>query len=98
MCGDSVYRADAVYTYGVVSGHRVYQNEIIRGVPLTGELLERNGWVKKAELWVLKSAPRLGWRDDGRFVLGWTDLPRPVHYVHELQAVLRLCGLKDLRI
>lgn len=98
MCGDSVHRVDAVYRYGVVSGHRMYQNEIIKGVPLTGALLERNGWINKGEYWALKAAPRLGWWESGRFVLGWTDLPEPVRYAHELQAVLRLCGLKDIRI
>ena len=75
-----------------------YGKSHISPIPLTLEILERNGW---------KWNERLLWLDDRVFALDvgcdgvnafwWHmfDSPVvPINYVHELQHVLRVCGIE----
>lgn len=69
-------------------------------IPLTPEILEKNGWVKDLysdesydneeleclSLWVGEDSKNKWWWHVG------VDLVTPINYVHELQHALRLCG------
>ena len=58
-------------------------------IPLTSEILERNGWIKVSGYWVLKGhSTRLGWRD-GEMIVGYSALPEKIFYVHELQNLMK---------
>lgn len=71
-------------------------------VPLTAEILEKNGWTKPASgrVWSKNNVPSfvLEALDDGRFEIStdtcseWGGLCI-IRYFHELQHALRLCGV-----
>lgn len=75
---------------------------VYRPVPLTEEMLEKNGFEKVQNLRVLQ------WENDvfpsmifveynpENYCLFVNDmmLPRPVRYVHELQMTLHMCGIR----
>ena len=64
---------------------RIWQGQECEPIPLTAEILEKNGLDKVPEL---------------SMVLNRDTMPMyhspMLHYVHELQHALRLCGLNDL--
>lgn len=76
--------------------------EDLEPIPLTGEILEKNGLICHSGLWVVPEAKRL---DLGLFYIGIDDgcgvgicvMPEGkmtyfCNSVHQLQHVLRLCG------
>ena len=76
-------------------------------IPLTAEVLEKNGWTKPASsrVWSRNNVPSfvLEEIDDGSFEVTtdtcseWGGLCM-IRYVHELQHALRLCGINDKEI
>ena len=85
----------------------VERNEI-KPIPLTAEILEKNGFVyKEAEKTCATDAFHLWWLDGSIFTLDddswWRSIKDeklrvkfggfPLKYVHELQHTLRLCGI-----
>lgn len=79
-------------------GHLVYYRlEDINPIPLTPEILEKNGFVKEEDE---DGSKRYSLIEGGtKFSLGyarsvfqWT-FPIDVRYVHELQHFLRICGV-----
>ena len=78
---------------------RYHSEDKIEGVPLTYELLKKNGW-KDAEFWceyqadgaIIQSClPDMGGRIKGIVVKNFQ-----CEYVHQYQHLLRLCGLNEL--
>lgn len=70
--------------------------ESMMPVELTPEILEESGWIFRGGLWVLKDAVRLGWcAKTKELIVGYSAFPRPIKYVHEMQRILRICGLED---
>lgn len=58
-------------------------------IPLTPEILEKNGWIRASGYWVLKGhSTRLGWKD-GEMIVGYSALPEKILYVHELQNLMK---------
>lgn len=58
-------------------------------IPLTPEILKKNGWIEASGYWVLKGySTRLGWRN-GEMVVGYSALPEKILYVHELQNLMK---------
>lgn len=78
----------------------IYFNWEIEPVPLTDDILERNGWVR--------SGAKYNHADVKGEILVWTDgdymvevrSPKKylgsfsIHYVHELQQLFNLCGIE----
>lgn len=79
----------------------------ITPIPLTAEILEKNGWTKPASgrIWSRNNVPSfvLEEIDDGSFEVTtdtcseWGGLCM-IRYVHHLQHALRLCGINDKEI
>lgn len=73
-------------------------------IPLTAEVLEKNGWTKPASgrVWSRNNVPSfvLEEIDDGSFEVttdtcsDWGGLCM-IRYIHELQHVLRMCGVDN---
>lgn len=58
-------------------------------VPLTKQMLLDCGWEEHGNILVLKDKVRFGWYPmTGKLIVGYTDVPFPVRYAHELQAFL----------
>ena len=76
--------------------------EVIEPIPLTPEILEKNGWVK--DLYSVESYDNeeleclsLWVGEDGKNKWWWrvgVELVTPINYAHELQHALRLCRIK----
>lgn len=72
-----------------------------RGIELTQERMERNGFVFRNGLCILDYTVngykcRLAWNPNScKFYLGYGELPHPVCFVHEVQQILRVCRLFD---
>ena len=80
----------------------ILERNEIEPIPLTPEILERNGWVKNLysvesydneeleclSLWVGEDGKNKWWWHVG------VELVTPINYVHELQHALRLCGIE----
>lgn len=66
-------------------------------IPLTAEILEKNGciMVDKGDYgeWHIKENPNIPlWQHTEFVIFGGIE----IHFVHELQHALRLCGLNDI--
>ncbi len=83
-----------------VGEDRYHSEDKVEGVPLTYEILEKNGWKHDCEFFMEKEVNR-------NTHLSWTDrygaaLYKNIfhlcacNYVHTLQHALRLCGLNEL--
>lgn len=76
--------------------------EQLESIPLTAEILEKNGWNKELysnESWDNEEIEALSlWiGEDGKNSWWWhvgVELVTPINYVHELQHALRLCGIE----
>lgn len=73
--------------------------EDIEPIPLTAEILEKNGWTKNSIFMELDADEntQFSWANRCGAVLyknGWHHCD--CEYVHTLQHALRLCGLNDL--
>lgn len=86
-------RTGAVYDYM----NKEYSIGCIKPIPLTPEILEKNGFEYKTESYLHYhySIDVFLNTDDGVFMVMGGFL-RWVRYVHELQNALRLCGLDEL--
>ena len=92
----SPFRISAVDIYPTNRSPRIvtmggygFQSEHLEPIPLTAEILEKNGWIKASGYWVLKGySTRLGWRS-GEMVIGYAALPEKILYVHELQNLMK---------
>lgn len=72
--------------------HLVFQEKYFEPIPLTAEILEKNGFIRDGESW---------WYQDFRIVLSTSKGASLVcgrlknfAFVHELQHALRLCGIE----
>ncbi|MCQ2219742.1 MAG: hypothetical protein MJZ12_00030 [Prevotella sp.] len=77
--------------------------EDTKPIPLTPEILEKNGFERRGGVSYHKSITGLiilHWNDDLCFLnYSKKNIPPimiPFHYVHELQHALRFCGLHEL--
>ena len=55
---------------------------------LTKELLASMGWVEKNGVMVRYSHPRLGWKPDGTFIVGYWEWKEKVLTLEELRGLL----------
>lgn len=81
-----------------VNGLRYYMSiDVIEPIPLTPEILEKNGWTYDEidYAWNLDKFPVLYKNEDG-FLNYYDGIEVRFNYVHELQRALRLCGLTEL--
>ena len=79
-------------------------DEFIEPIPITPEILEKNGFEKVLNLLVLLNKWENGAYPSMIFVeynptnyclfINDMMLPKPVQYLHELQHVLQLCGIE----
>ena len=108
MFDGSVYQVEEISKKGWVHltqyGNRVslssdYILDYLKGVPLTPEILENNGFEKC--VWYGKDAYRLAFTKESKFLiddlghigyLGYNS-KIVVNFVHQLQHALRLCGI-----
>lgn len=68
-------------------------------IPITGEILEKNGWSHKNGYWTKKGPVRLSWKENGfELIAGFWTLPVAIEHVHQLQNVVRLLGLEEMVI
>lgn len=80
----------------------ILERNEIEPIPLTPEILEKNGWVK--DLYSFESYDNeeleclsLWVGEDGKNKWWWhvgVELVTPINHVHELQHALRLCGIE----
>ena len=94
---DAEIQADDELYY--IGEDRYHSETKVAGVPLTYELLKKNGW-KDAEFWceyqadgatIQSCLPDMGGRIKGIVVKNFQ-----CEYVHQYQHLLRLCGLNEL--
>lgn len=72
-------------------------------IPITTEILERNGFRKVQDLYYMKSENKIfpcpffiEYNPNNKFLFINDGLiPMPILYVHQLQHVLRLCGIEN---
>lgn len=111
MIGDWVsYNGKPCRITGIMPPYNVYISdhfplavvlaERCEPIPLTEEILEKNGfdYDEIDEEWHHKKCPLIlfnPWNNDGAFVLS-TYNSITFNHVHQLQHVLRLCGLNEL--
>ena len=105
---DKYVRVNAVYPTMICPNphdddvHPVIGDEYLQPIPLTKEILKRNGWILEWGLeWNNDDAIDLmaKWEDD-RFWWFLGDTPvAAINYVHELQHALKLCGIeKEIKL
>ena len=64
-------------------------------IPLTPKLLEKNGWIDKDFMMVLKSEPRLGWyKTSHQIIIDYHTFVIKVDYVHQLQHLMKMVGIE----
>ena len=81
-------------TWGSIYADKFETNDL-QPVPITPEILLNNGWVLAGAHYVLKAKEaRLGWQPYGEFILGYALFPKKVLYLHELQHIMRDCGIE----
>ncbi len=77
----------------------IYGEGGIAPIPLTGEMLEMNGWSgpSAGEYYLGKDIVFLEWRADNKaFFLNDALFPYALEWVHQLQHALRLLGYSDM--
>ena len=59
--------------------------------------MSANDWMLASGKMVLKGKSiRLGWDiKTHKFYIGYGELPDPVEYVHQVQHILRVCGMEE---
>ena len=79
-----------------VGEDRCHSEDKIEGIPITSEILEKNGWWFNTEdMWLHDEVEFCIEKWDGRFqCYDITDIK--LDSVHQLQQTLRLCGLNEL--
>ena len=93
---DEIMSDDELYT---LAEDRCHSEDKVDGVPITPEILEKNGWVHyedDKDSFHGEDCVFLKQKEDGYGVC--IDKVRTIsgiiHYVHELQHALRLCGIE----
>lgn len=83
-----------IYDYPQSESHDI---EDVDPIPLTPELLLKNGWRKQTELTYYKKLDkiRLGWQEGGVLIVGWTEWPKKIESVHQLQNILADLGYEE---
>ena len=103
MIGDWVYsrgrteRVTSIYDGYICTEHFKYSHDyFFDPIPLTPEILEKNGWEWDGELWVTDDfLIENGYDYYNRFWWSVFNSPLlPINSVHELQHALRLCGIE----
>lgn len=92
----SEIREDGIRTHMFTD---TYEEGWFEPIPLTGDLLEMNGWKGSALYWECKKCPFelfINMGDGKPFINGHGSVCYDFRYVHQLQHALRLCGLNDL--
>ena len=88
--------------HAVVNKLAWVRESLLEPIPITPEILEKNGWVKNLysfesydneeleclSLWVGEDGKNKWWWHVG------VELVTPINYVHQLQHALRLCGIE----
>lgn len=90
------------YAYAVLNGYETMdpwefndQDNHPEGIPITPEILEKNGWWYDMDTWNHEEVNFCIEKWDGRFQC--YDINQiKLDSVHKLQHVLRLCGLNEL--
>ena len=72
-------------------------DEIIRPIPLTAEIMEKNGFDRyyESNFYSLLNGFNVAIADE-HYITSAFNVAITVYYVHELQRALRLCGFNDL--
>lgn len=96
------YQVDTIYDNGKVSAGLIeLAFTELNEIPVTVEILEKNGWRSKldgtGEFYLMK--PLVGDAIVTKTITGFQMNHGPfsglsIHYVHELQHALRLCGIE----
>lgn len=101
---DEILADDELYYVGE---DRCHSEDKIEGIPITPEILEKNGFVFDSDFWTIAN-PRynnvrmvrycsIDEEATDAFLGHWAfDENYAIDYVHELQHALRLCGLNEL--
>lgn len=70
----------------------------IRPIPLTPEILEKNGFTKGYGVWVIYRHPLIKWfvlyKKEFGYAISVGESEVNINYVHELQHALKLCGIE----
>lgn len=70
--------------------------KLLQPIPLTGEILEKNGFFLREGIYVLKSNPRLGWYPkEKQLVVHYCTFPVRVEWVHQMQNIMIDLGIKE---
>lgn len=93
ICIIALPREYALVKFANYDGIWKLDYDAILPMEIIGEKLEDSGWEKKGRMYCLKTNPRLGWAD-GTLVVGYTEVPKSIRYVHELQNIMDFI-LKD---
>lgn len=109
MLGDKIIRIDAIHKRKV--GYHVRFDKLnfvfvdrVSGIPLTPEILEKNGFVEEEDgLFLLKSKDwvvGLDYFEKKQWTIGIANFPNKldelvINYVHELQNALTLCEIEN---
>ena len=72
-------------------------DEIIRPIPLTAEIMEKNGFNRyyESNFYSLLNGFNVAIADE-HYITSAFNVAITVYYVHELQHALRLCGFNDI--
>jgi len=74
-------------------------SKLLAPIPITPDILEKNGWERHEYMYVLKSNPRLGWHiKTHELIIGYHTFPIVVNFVHQLQHIHRMLGIKDIEL
>lgn len=85
-----------VDTDGTDAGMWYCTEQCLQPVCITPELLKKNGWFFKTNIWVKKGPVRLGWYEKKKeLIIGYHTMPIIVEFVHTLQHIIRLLGLEE---
>lgn len=72
-------------------------DEIV-GIHLTSEILEKNGFTKGCGVWVIYRHPSIKWfvlyKKEFSYTISVGESEVSINYVHELQHILKLCGIE----
>lgn len=95
MIGDWVFYGEKPVQVLQLSKGKDYK--YINPIPITPEILEKNGWFFKGRIWVKKGPMRLCWYPhNAGLIVDYHQLPFAVEYVHHLQHVQRMYGLEEI--
>ena len=92
----AVHRKKVAY-HAVINKLAWVRESLLEPIPLTQEILEKNGFSNKGTLWYLEEDNfELEHNNNDSFIwiVGDVYIVASIKYVHELQQALRLCGIE----